>query len=1703
MGFISKYRFCISLIDDSIFLCLLVNHIHLTAIIFGEFLKFGNILNIKNLLKVTLMLSMFVTSATKSFAADNFEKLFIGIMGAAIGSAAQKSAQQKQVGNTSQLTQQSNLVRRSQIALKTLGFYTSSVDGKLGTNTNSAAQLYVNKYKIQNFSFGEIKDVLRLEQIAEQSVTIVTHSPPKPVPIEKAGFFGPNKATLSIGSYKSLGEVGLTITEFYQKNKLALNDVQFSIFSTNSGYYVVTLGVGSTQKCERVRSLGVRRKVIPSDSYCSLGDGFKDSYIFKGGEIRASNNWYALNLISVGLPPVNYDSESDDVQTAGNTLVFATLKKDTQKILMELKEFVSEGGRFVNPSKISKTVYNLEQNIQKKELENIARYFKELQLLLNNENSFSEYQEKLLLIAKESKARAVSSALSKLEKYNAFISDFVSKKPFDKKSTVLIGMGEDIAKALKDNDMDGIIDIFDGISKKLSALNLYKEAEKFKIIIAEDVGTTVAGALEKEALLAEANIILSWIKSYNDEGGKFKDKRAVSRSFANLNKAISKQEDLVSAIAAIKEVYSTDEDFKNFKDQKIKATNVAEAEALKEATERVSNLKSFILKIVDEKPLWDGVGLLYETDDKAADILSRGDRLSILNFYSEAMVTLKSLGLDQDYTSYLKRVSLEAKSGDVAATQAKALKDAADLEAKALKDSADLEAKTLEKEALLAEANVIISSIKSYNDEGGEFKDKRAIGRGFANLNKAISKQEDLVSAIEAIKEVYSTDEDFKNFKDRKIKAANVAEAEALKEATERVSNLKNFILQTVDENPLSDRVGLLYETDDKAADILSRGDRSSILNFYSEAMVTLKSLGLDQDYTSYLKRVSLEAKSGDVAATQAKALKDSADLEAKTLEKEALLAEANVIISSIKSYNDEGGEFKDKRAIGRGFANLNKAISKQEDLVSAIEAIKEVYSTDEDFKNFKDRKIKAANVAEAEALKEATDRVSNLKNFILQTVDENPLSDRVGLLYETDDKAADILSRGDRSSILNFYSEAMVTLKSLGLDQDYTSYLKRVSLEAKSGDVAAIVADDQQKRLKRENLNQRGSTLMADVKKYIKEGQTFKFAVELARGVAALNSAQGRDSNEDELLEAIKILEHSVKNDIKFQEFRELEIQLRAAKDNDSVTLASDEVELVKNFIVSEISSDPLRKDLADLIEVLDIVKNAILEGKSSILLLAIDESMQKFGDLKLRKKFNRYKNETEIEKSLKGVKTVKNGLAITALNSDILSGDKRDIIALENRSGSAPNILRDLSGSVVFSNNTASVCWAGKPVNKNFSTRFVLKTLKELGVRNVKSFERCAKTEFDKVDIVLVHRGTFLIQKADYASKLIEKFESEQLSVFDTWFGEDTEEKIKIERSRGQKYLREVKAELLKGYGFILLENESPNLCMIIEEAEDQKLHNRYLDAEIEEIGLWVPDIKNRVSTNIEKSFAMAQKEMCKIIYAEAKDLKVITGGLEREKIPFVLSGLWATEDALSNLSSDIAEEKDGFERDLAKIRQDFEAQRVLKETIEAELAKKTNKIQKELRKKYSQEANAASNKVKTYLEAVFNPEKFTKRNSQEQLLKTKMNFNRTFSEISRWWRIKEISLWEAKNHSFEIFDYGTAEWKGRRLETITGTLNIEIQNPVLGQKDNKCVLLSIMIDDEFGYFRDSDEAKCSNSSSISVWQKARNFESRWVAN
>ena len=1267
---------------------------------------------LRNLVKLLMVATILISQASKLYANDNMEKLFIGIMGAALGSAAQKNANQKKATTQAPIIQ-NNLIRRAQIAFQALGFYTSTIDGKLGSNTMAAAQLYVDKYKQQSFSFAKNQDILILESVAKNFVKIV------PEPQTNSEFFGFNKVALAIGSYRSLGEVGLGITEFYQKNRLALSDVQFSIFSTNKGHYITTLGVGDLEKCKRIKSLGVRRKAIPRDSICTVGDGFKEAFVFKDGEIRPSKNWYALNLISVGVPPLNYGDSNENQLATENLLARQTIEKEAKIVLTQLKNFVGDAGRFKKPVEISKLVASLEKEIKTKDLQKITLNYNKLKDLLKSEDLFITYQDRIAFAEAEAKKKAVNRAIISLEKYKAFITNFVSEKPFDKKSTVLIGMGEEIDTALLENDLDKLIDVFDGIAKKLSALALYSDAQNFKITKTEDV-------------------------------------------------------------------------------EKIQA---------------------------------------------------------------EALAT----------------------------------------------------------EALLAEATEIINAIESYMEEGQKFVDVRGISRGFVKLKQAVESKENLAVVIANIKKVYETDGAFEEFLGREKRAKEVAEAEALKEANDRVLKLTGFIAEIVEENPLLPNIEMLWEADDKAKDLLARGDTALILEFYSKAMETLNQMSLKKDYDSYLAKVELESKSDAVAETQAKAR------------------------------------------------------------------------------------------------------------------------------------------------------------------------MKQLSISS---------------------LRKQGDRLIEDIEKFERENE-FSLAIKLklARLMSSYDLVPKNDEEEEEKLsEAIRLLRLAIKDDTAFQDFRVREIGFRAAKESDSLALASDEAKYLINFIETEISKNLSNKVLRTaLIEILDLVKNAVTESNSKTLLIAIDEGKRSLENLKLDllKKFSFYKDSIGVNNQLKAVITATNGLAITALNADILSGDKRDIIALENKTGGAPNILRDLLGTIVFSDNRASICWAGKPSKIGLAEGTVINSLKGMGASKIKSIESCAKDKFGDVDIILIHRGTFLTQNIDYASKILQWFEKDDLIIIDTWFWEDFEEKMVADKIRSDKNLRDLNGGVLDGYGFLKLDNSSNNLCTVVENSADENIHNVYLNAKINELELWASQIETRKNMTKEKAFARTQKGVCSIIYASAKDLKSLISGLNEQEIPFEFSSFWANQETLSIIENKLRQEKNIEERDLAKLRQEIEAEETLRKELFKKAATEANKKQMKLRSEYSQEANGALTRIRYFLDAGFRPGEFVYKRSSEKLFEAELSFNRTFTKTARWWRIKESSLWELSDYSFEVFDYGTADWQGRRLETVTGELNLKVMNPALGRRDKKCFLLSVMIDDEFNFLRDSNEISCSNKKMISSWQKARNFESRWVVN
>ena len=524
------------------------------------------------------------------------------------------------------------------------------------------------------------------------------------------------------------------------------------------------------------------------------------------------------------------------------------------------------------------------------------------------------------------------------------------------------------------------------------------------------------------------------------------------------------------------------------------------------------------------------------------------------------------------------------------------------------------------------------------------------------------------------LKDLLKSEEKFITYQDKIVLAAAEAKKKAVNRAILSLEKYKAFITNFVSEKPFDKKSTVLIGMGEEIDTALVENDLDKLIHVFDGIAKKLSALSLYN-----------EAEKFKITKTE-----DVETIQAEALATEALLGEASEIINAIESYMEEGQKFVDVRGISRGFVKLKRAVESKENLAAVIANIKKVYETDEAFEEFLGREKRAKDVAQAGALKEASDRVKTLTDFIAETVEENPLLPKIKLLWEADDKAKDLLARGDTDLILGFYSEAMGTLTQMSLKKDYDSYLARVALELKSSDVANTQAKARMKQLIIDSLRKQGDRLIEDIEKFERENE-FALAIKLklARLMSSYDLVPKNDEEEEEKLsEAIRLLRLAIKDDTAFQDFRVREIGFRAAKESDSLALASDEAKFLISFIEIEISENLSNKGLRTaLIEILDLVKNAVTESNSKTLLIAIDEGKRSLENLKLDllKKFKFYKASTGVSNQLKAVITATNGLAITALNADILSGDKRDIIALENKTGGAPNILRDLLGTII----------------------------------------------------------------------------------------------------------------------------------------------------------------------------------------------------------------------------------------------------------------------------------------------------------------------------------------------------------------------------------------------------------------------------------
>ncbi len=233
-----------------------------------------------------------------------------------------------------------------------------------------------------------------------------------------------------------------------------------------------------------------------------------------------------------------------------------------------------------------------------------------------------------------------------------------------------------------------------------------------------------------------------------------------------------------------------------------------------------------------------------------------------------------------------------------------------------------------------------------------------------------------------------------------------------------------------------------------------------------------------------------------------------------------------------------------------------------------------------------------------------------------------------------------------------------------------------------------------------------------------------------------------------------------------------------------------------------------------------------------------------------------------------------------------------------------------------------------------------------------------------------------------------------------------------------------------------------------------------------------------------NANEIFAKSQKEKCGFIYANEIDLKQLLNGLTTAKIGYSLVSKWFSEDDL-------------------KFAEQLEEQELLSEQLKREvLEKKTTeelerqKSSGELLANYTKELRAKHQNVvqghKNYLNEEFSLFFFNDKAS---------DFWKFFyPDVISYFKDKKSKGWEAHKYTFEINNFGTTTYKGRELPGFIMNLYTEIKNNKLGEYEENCVVLAILKDKEFSYYRNPGLFKCGHDAEIKKWQKVNKFKTQW---
>jgi peptidoglycan hydrolase-like protein with peptidoglycan-binding domain len=440
-----------------------------------------------------------------------------------------------------------------------------------------------------------------------------------------------------------------------------------------------------------------------------------------------------------------------------------------------------------------------------------------------------------------------------------------------------------------------------------------------------------------------------------------------------------------------------------------------------------------------------------------------------------------------------------------------------------------------------------------------------------------------------------------------------------------------------------------------------------------------------------------------------------------------------------------------------------------------------------------------------------------------------------------------------------------------------------------------------------------------------------------------------------------------------------------------------------------------------------------------------------------------------------------------INALLTDknrVLLQSEGGFVILYNDSATAPSVSKGLAGNLVFTGNDIRTCAILTETPDRFVSGQLRQAFAVIGARVRLPLEACDANALERYDLVLAAGGESAFEPLLVLLQSMKDGVMQQASVVN---------RQQIDAARSARDARQAEVKVLvetaaEGFGYLALENESANVCAVVPAGLDTHAALIAEDAELvqDELGR----LGNYVKHTPEAAFIDAKRHKCGAIYAAGSDLADLSEAFTRDEVGHGFWPLWHDQgQILAAADNALLRKKREAEKEVDQTRK-LTDEETLAKAKEADAEVVRRKQQSALRQQYGAAAKAFELRLSEELQM------FLQGDARAQ------RFSSKYGAPASAYQSLAADGWELVDQATELSDYGTAEFKGRRLELGIARSVIKLRNRLLGEYRDLCVVTAFVDDAEFAMDREAFGVLCEDSAeALQTYKLGQQFESRWI--